>query len=81
MDKVAKYKKIVRQLVAEIGDEGSSSYPEIETLKVLDDENGQYLLMNSGWRGERRTYGNFLHVEVKPDGKVWLEHDGTDLEV
>ena len=26
-------------------------------------------------------YANFIHVDVKRDGKVWIQHDGTDLRV
>jgi hypothetical protein len=22
-----------------------------------------------------------MHIDVKPDGKVWIQHDGTDLKV
>jgi hypothetical protein len=26
-------------------------------------------------------YGNIIHITVKPDGKVWLHQDGTNLNV
>ena len=36
-----------------------------------------------GW-GKNVTkwfYANFIHVDVKRDGKVRIQHDGTDLRV
>ncbi len=81
MDKVKKYKTIVRKMVEDIGKLGSSSYDDIETQIITDDEHGHYLLYSSGWVNQSRTYGCYVHVDVKPDGKVWLQHDGTNLVV
>ncbi|MCU0392969.1 MAG: XisI protein [Thermoflexibacter sp.] len=79
MDSVEKHKKLVRELVEEISKLGQSSYKEIENELIIDDERGHYLLYSSGWTNESRTYGCFLHIDVKPDGKVYLQHDGTNL--
>ncbi len=81
MDKVKKYKAIVRALVEEIGKLGSSSFEEIETQIIIDDEHGHYLLYSNGWSNESRTYGCFVHIDVRPDGKVWVQHDGTNLVI
>ncbi|MBX2930226.1 MAG: XisI protein [Saprospiraceae bacterium] len=79
MDKITKYKTIVRKLVEEIGQLGSSSFEDVETQIITDDEHGHYLLYSNGWSNESRTYGCYVHIDVRPDGKVWLQHDGTNL--
>lgn len=79
MDKVKLYKSIVRNLVQEIGNMANPSLKDIETETILDDEKGHYLLFSVGWHKLQWYYGSFLHIDVKPDGKVWLQHDGTDL--
>ena len=79
MDKVKKYKKTVRSLIEEMADSFSRN-SDWEILSALDDERGQYLLFTDGWAGEKRDYGCFMHVEVKPNGKIWLRRDGTDLD-
>lgn len=82
MDKSVKYKEIIRQLATEIASSGKSlEKKSIENQLITDDEHGHYLLYFNGWREDQRTYGCFLHVDVKPDGKVWLQYDGTDLVV
>ena len=81
MDKLSKYKKIVREIATETGKLGERPGDEVKTQYVFDDERGHYLLYFNGWRGEERTYGSYLHLEVTADSKVWVHYDGTDLKV
>jgi XisI protein len=81
MDKVEKYNKIACELVEQIA-LWSSSSKTIETMSAIDTVHGQYLLLSDGWlNNDTRVYGPLIHIEVKQDGKVWLRHDGTDLEI
>lgn len=80
MDKVKKYKAAARK-VAEYIASISPSDENVETQLITDDEHGHYLLYSVGWEKTYREYGAFVHMDVKPDGKVWLQHDGTDLRV
>jgi hypothetical protein len=80
MDKITLYKKIAREIVTEIhqmvpDEEG------METQLVTDDLHGHYILFSVGWYDMRREYNAFLHLDVKQDGKVWVQHDGTDLKI
>lgn len=79
MDRIDNYKAIVKNLLREIMPENNDR--PIQTVLIEDDSRGHYMLYNDGWKGERRIYGCFLHIEVREDGKVWLQHDGTDLIV
>jgi hypothetical protein len=81
MDTIETHKKLVKELVEEISQLGQSSYPEIENDLIIDDERGHYLLYSNGWLNDRRTYGCFLHIDVKSDGRVYLQHDGTNLVI
>ena len=47
---------------------------------IFDSERGAYLLMHTGWSNERRVYGCLLHFAVRGD-KVWIQHNGTEIEV
>jgi len=80
MEKVIQYKNIVRTLLEEIA-AMSPSTEEVETQVIMDEERGHYLLFAVGWEKSRWIYFTFFHVDVKPDGRVWLQHDGTDLRV
>ncbi len=81
MEKIKKYKKIVSEIVSEIGGWIHENDP-IETQIIQDHEAGHYLLFDVGWEeGRRRTYLPFVHIDVKSTGKVWIQHDGTDLKI
>lgn len=73
-------KIIVRQLVEQLA-RVDDTEPSDATIKVLDEVGGHYLLFNNTWKDGRRYYGCFLHIDIYPDGKIWLQHDGTDLNV
>ena len=78
MDKVTAYKKIVGDIAQEIADMTPSDDIS-ETQLIMDSEQGHYVLLSLGWHDNKREYLPFVHVDVKPDGKIWIQHDGTDL--
>lgn len=80
MDRLDKHKGIVRLVVEDIAaitpsDENS------ETQLIIDEERGHYLLFSVGWGNNRREYVPFVHVDVKPNAQVYIQHDGTDLNI
>ncbi|MEM9886235.1 MAG: element excision factor XisI family protein [Bacteroidota bacterium] len=82
MDKVKKYRQIVRELIYEIAERAQSSTSGVETFVVEDQEKGHYLLFKDGWKGEdRRFYGCPIHVGVNAQAKVYLYYDMTDYEI
>jgi len=72
----ARYKQIVRELLAEYGSY-KPSVGDIRTEVICDDELGHYELMHAGWVNGHRVHGPVVHIDVR-DGKVYLERDGTD---
>jgi len=81
MGKVEKYKTIVKAIIGEISHIRTKQRFDLKTQIILDDEHGHYLMYKNGWCGERRIYGCFLHLDIDENGKVWVNHDGTDLLV
>jgi hypothetical protein len=80
MDSVIKHKDLVRKMLSELASHFRQN-KRWEILEAFDEERGQYLLFTDGWQGETRDYGCFMHLEVKPDGKIWLRRDGTDFDI
>ena len=80
MDKIEKYSRIIREMLEEVAalapvEEG------IDNQIIMDEKRGHYLLYSVGWENMRWIYGSYVHLDVKPDGKVWLQHDGTSLRI
>ncbi len=76
MDTVSRYREIVRDLIQYYA-QFKPSHGEIDTEVVIDDRNGHYELMHSGWTGTYRVHGSVIHIDIR-DGKVLLQWDGTD---
>ena len=55
----------------------------VENQLITDDEHGHYLYFGVGWenKGKDWFYATFIHIDVRPNGRVWLQHDGTDLRI
>ena len=70
-------KQIIRRLIERLA-EIDPNEPIDATIKVVDEPGGHYLLFNNAWKDGRRYYGCFLHIDIYPDGKIWIQHDGTE---
>ncbi len=82
MDKIAKYQKIVNEIMLDVSQKAATNNSvDTETMLLIDKTRGQYVILSDSWEGIERNYGPLVHVEVKTDGKVWLRFDGTDLEI
>lgn len=80
MDNAAKHKAIARNIVEEV----SQFFPNknnLEVLPIIDEVNGHFMLYTDGWQKDSRDYGSVFHIQVKTDGKIYIRHDGTDLEI
>jgi hypothetical protein len=79
MDKLERYRTIVRQLIEEYG-RYKPSHGRVETEAIMDDAHGHYELMHVGWHGQRRVHGCVVHIDIN-GGKVWIQYDGTTRPV
>lgn len=68
-------KRVLREIETMMPGEGG-----VRTELILDDAASHYQLGQVGWEGDRRVDDVYLHVDVY-GGKVWIEHDGTNLRL
>ncbi len=73
------YRNRVREVIRKYG-AGRPLPEDIEGQLVFDAEHDHYQLVNVGWHDGRRVYGCVLHLDLK-DGKVWIQHNGTEVEI
>jgi uncharacterized iron-regulated membrane protein len=79
MDKLDNYRVILRRLVEEYASY-QPSYGNIKTEAVIDPHRDHYEVIQMGWLGTRRVHGSVIHIDIR-DGKVWIEHNGTDARL
>jgi len=73
------YKEIIKQLILDYA-KIKPTYGDIDREIVFDEERGHYELLNIGWDEKKRIHSSVIHFDIK-DGKIWLQHNSTDLEV
>lgn len=79
MDKLAKYRAIIKSIISHYG-KFQSSVGDVETYPVLDEKTDNYFLVDVGWLAFGRQHAMPIHIRIK-DEKVWVEWDGTDQEI
>jgi hypothetical protein len=79
MDRVARYREIVRRVIEDYG-RGDPRDRDIRIETVIDSERDHYEVMHVGWQGYHRVHGTVIHLDII-DGKIWVQYDGTDRPV
>jgi hypothetical protein len=79
MDRVERYRRIVSRVIEEYAS-WRPSHGQISSEAIVDREKDHYEVLHVGWDDERRVHGSVIHLDII-DGKVWIQHDGTDHPV
>ena len=76
MDTSARYRALIQEVLRDVAalDPGDA---EIESQLVFDTERDHYQIWYVGWKGQQRVRGCLVQADLK-EGKIWLQHDGTE---
>lgn len=81
MERLDKYRQIVRQLLTSLAAIGyCESNADVECQFICDTENDHYQLLDIGWEGYKRIYNCFIHIDIK-DGKIWIQENMTENDL
>ena len=80
MDRVERYRQIVRTFLEEYAQESVSPNENVTAELVFDEKRDRYLLVQVGWQGARRIYGCPIQIDII-ENKVWLQHNSTEVFV
>ncbi len=53
------------------------AHGKLRSETVFDRVHDRYVLLTVGWDDDRRIYHVLVHVDII-DGKLWVQHDGTE---
>ena len=77
MDTQLKYRQIIKQVLQNHADY-RSLIPDDYTSQVLfDDERGQYLVLDIGWKDDQYLHTTPIHLSLVND-KIWIQYDDTE---
>ncbi len=81
MDKIKKYQSIIKKLLHEQAN-SLALVPKIEYQVISDTENNHFQLVMTGWNvKDHFVYSVLFHFDIKPNGKVWILVNNTDVMV
>ena len=74
-----KKQQIVKSIL-HLYDQPYSITPSTEEFcqqKIIDDKNGHYILLITGWEKLTRIYNSLIHIELR-DNKIFIQSDFTE---
>ena len=76
MNNLEQYCRIIRNLIQTYG-QYRPARGDVQIEVIFDETQDHYALMYAGWNGPYRIHGSVLHIDIR-NGKVWIQHDGTE---
>ncbi|MEL6138735.1 MAG: XisI protein [Cyanobacteria bacterium J06628_6] len=73
------YPPLVRSILRKHATNDIPSKTEVQL--VCDTESHHYQVLHLGWQDLHRVYGCIVHVDIKDDGKIWIQRDGTETGI
>jgi hypothetical protein len=77
MDTRLKYRNIIKDVLQNHADYRSRLPDSYTSQPVFDNEQGQYLVLDMGWNGDRYLHATPIHISLIDD-KVWVQYDDTE---
>lgn len=79
--KVIKYEKILLSLLEEYAGERHATKTDLRTIVIADKEKKQFQVVTMGWYEGEFLYSVMFHFEIKPDGKIWLIQNNSEVPI
>ena len=78
MEKIARYHDIIIEVLHEHAKIMPANLPGIEAQVIADAAHHHYQLVHLGWSGSQFVHSVLFHLDIKSDGKIWLQANYTD---
>jgi XisI protein len=80
MEKIDKYRSIVRKVLTEYAAPRKKQPDGVEMELLFDTQSDQYQILISGWSGRKQVFLVVFHFAIK-NGKIWLHQNNTDYNI
>jgi hypothetical protein len=81
MEKIARYRQFILDLYEEYAQIKPMNLQNVENQLIIDTERNHYQLVSLGWDGLMFVYSVIYHVDIKVDGKLWIQANNTDRDI
>jgi XisI protein len=81
-EKITKYSKALTSYLEALAEERNTALGGTADCNVIaDTKHHHYQLTRMGWQGRKYYFVVLLHFTIKPDGKVWIQQNNTEILV
>ena len=81
MDRLAKYKKIVRETLTKHLGFPTRDFPNLQDILVVDAQEKHFLFLTVGWEKDEYVHDTVYHFEVRENGEVWIHQCNSTAEI
>lgn len=81
MEKIEKYRSYVLAILQEYAQIEPVNLQNVDNQVIADYEHNHYQLVSIGWDKKLFSYSVVFHFDIKPDGKIWIQVNATDVDV
>ena len=81
MDRIEKYNYLIVRLLEEYASVKPANLDQQEYQIMADTTRNHFQLISMGWQKERFFYNVILHLDIKENGKIWLQVNNTDWNI
>ena len=80
--KIETYQNILISLLDEEAKPIPVNVQEVENEVVADKERNHFQLASVGWENDNKFFFDVIfHFDIKPDGKIWIQVNNTDVDI
>ncbi|MBK8564361.1 MAG: XisI protein [Saprospiraceae bacterium] len=81
-EKITNYSQILTTYLEALANERNTALGGTNDCNVVaDTKNHHYQLTRIGWEGRKYYFAVLLHFSIKPDGKIWIQQNNTEILV
>ncbi len=81
MDKIKKYQDLIISLLEEYASVKPANLEQQEYQVIADTQRNHFQLVSLGRDNNRYFHYVLLHLDIKVDGKIWLQLNRTDWDI
>lgn len=81
MDRIERYSSLIVGLSEEYASVKPANLDQQEYQVMAHNKRNHFQLISMGWQKERFFYNVILHLDIKENGKIWLQVNNTDWNI
>ncbi|MEM6297834.1 MAG: XisI protein [Bacteroidota bacterium] len=81
MEKLSHYQNLIIRLLEDYILVKPANIDEHEYQVIADTQRNHFQVVSMGWHKKRFFHHVILHLDIKPDGKIWLQVNNTDWNI